>query len=94
MRLKMWSRCDANGNGIVSLAEVDSWVRGHLCDKLANQHGEELWLQFRPCYKNAFIRATNIATTKVVRSTGDATSDDYVTQQEFRILLSYLCIYA
>jgi Ca2+-binding EF-hand superfamily protein len=79
-RKKLWRRIDNNGNGYLSLAEVDKGIRDdcHL-DKLFNA---------KPVLMRAFTAAKNKGKAK------SKYSDDYVEFHEFRYLLIYLRQYA
>ncbi len=72
----IWQSIDVNGNGILSLAELDKG----LCDVLN--------IQFLFAVKSVLIRAFNAA--KVVIKPRHSYGDDYVSRGEFRILLKYL----
>jgi len=80
-----WEALDCNGNGIVSLTELDRWIMQECEGGLGKRQGHEVWEYFRPSY----IRAFNDA--KDVHTGGD---DDYVTKLEFRTCAAYLCAYA
>jgi hypothetical protein len=84
-RQTMWRAWDGNGNGMLSLAEVD------LCVK--RQVGEDLWRRYRPSYIRAFTDAAD-AVPDGKRVASKLTKDDVVTRAEFRLLLSYLRLYA
>ena len=72
----LWKGFDVNGNGIVSLAEVDKGLRDVLnC------------VQVFDC-KPVIIQAFNAAKNAVKSS--KAHSGDYVDRAEFRLLLAYL----
>lgn len=92
-RGKAWMVADPNGNGLLSLAEVDGWIQKTLL--LAFPDDEEgllIWKRFRPSYIRAFNDAKDIGTDKKIGRT--ITTDDYVQKGEFRLLNAYLCIYA
>jgi len=72
----MFDMIDGNGNGLLSLAEVDGGVR----DKLSL---DDLFAA-----KPALIRAFNAA--KASEKGSKTHDDDYVDLREFRILLVYL----
>jgi len=92
-RRQSWMACDYNGNGYCSLAEVDGWVKKTLQFDEGTDEGDRLWDLFRPCIIRAFNDAKDVAPEREMKTSGDATSDDYVTKHEFRILNAYLCIY-
>lgn len=71
-----WSSFDVNGNGYLSLAEVDKGVR----DVLQLPELFEL--------KPVLIRAFNAAKTQLKASTSHG--DDYVSKAEFKYLIKYL----
>lgn len=75
-RLKIWKAIDINGNGYVSLAELDKGLR----DALPIPTLFDL--------KKVLIRAFNAAKNKVPPKTKH--SDDYIEWMEFRICLVYL----
>lgn len=90
----LWGSLDFNGNGHVSLAEVDKWILA----TLIGHHGEKdegtrLWKLFRPSFIRAFKDAADIGKDKRVKGTKTATTDDYVQRGEFRCLLAYIMIY-
>ena len=94
-RKKMWGSWDANGNGAVSLAEMDRCVKLEL-QKARPSDGEELWHRYRPSYIRAFSDAADAAPDrhKLGGAGGTIIGDDMVTKREFRVLLSYLRLYA
>ena len=75
-RNQLWDSIDVNGNGYVSLAELDKGLR----DAVGNQ-------QLFDC-KPAIIRAHQAAKNKV--KTGKSHGPDYVERAEFRVVLVYL----
>jgi Ca2+-binding EF-hand superfamily protein len=76
IRLQLFRRFDPNGNGYLSLAEIDKGVRDVLhCDALFNA-------------KPAIIRAYNAAKNCV--DTKSKLGADFVERAEFRALLVYL----
>ena len=56
--------------------------------------GEALWLSYRPMFIRAFEDAADSTADAQVKGTKTATSHDYVQAKEFRLLCTYLCIYA
>lgn len=75
-RLQLWKLTDVNGNGLVSLAEVDKALRDVLClDAVFN------------C-KKAIIRAFTAAKNAVASKNPHGA--DYIEKSEFRHLLYYL----
>jgi len=110
LRLSAWHRLDFNDNGIVSLAETGKWIKERLInfyvgDKdnkgfgLDKSECELLYKHFYPSFIRAFLDAADYgAPTKVIQkksySNTKTTGDDYVQLKEFRLLVTYLCIYA
>jgi len=96
LRNQAWSACDPNGNGLVSLAEYDGWIKKSLINYFAPDEdtADRLWKLYRPAYIRAHNDAKDAAAEREVKSCGDATTDDYVTKGEFRLANAYLCIYA
>jgi hypothetical protein len=92
-RQKAWSAVDPNGNGDVSLAEFDGWIKKVLVDTYRDVEGKRLWEAFRPSYIRSFNVAKSAAQGHPIKGTS-ASTDDYVTKQEFRVLLTCLCNYA
>lgn len=69
---------DINGNGIMSLAEIDKGMRDVLaCDEIFGK-------------KAVMLRAWNAAKAVCPSRRKDGKGDDYVERREFRILLQYL----
>ena len=95
-RAHAFTACDPNGNGYVSLAEVDAWIQKVLityfaqgdCDGDPKEEGTRIWKCFRPSYIRAHTDAKDVAGSKTSHS------DDYVTASEFRVLCVYLILYA
>ncbi len=75
-RDKMWGYFDVNGNGIISLAEVDKGMRDVV--RLP------LLFNLKPVLMRAFTAAKNKVKSK------QAYGDDYVSRAEFRFLLKFL----
>ena len=75
-RMAMFDHFDPNGNGYLSLAEVDKGLH------------ETFGLEGVYNCKPAIIRAFNAA--KGLKKGGSGRDDDYVTKVEFRMLLVYL----
>eukprot|EP00656_Telonema_subtile_P024814 TRINITY_DN26976_c0_g1_i1.p1 TRINITY_DN26976_c0_g1~~TRINITY_DN26976_c0_g1_i1.p1 ORF type:complete len:275 (-),score=75.05 TRINITY_DN26976_c0_g1_i1:300-1124(-) len=92
-RMKEWNACDPNGNGHVSLAEVDGWIKGRLQGIHGDDKGETLWRSFRPSYIRAFTDARDIGADTALGG-AQATSDDFVQKRAFRVLCAYISIYA
>ena len=99
-RTAAFSSADPNGNGFLSLAEVDSWLSSTLISKHRKIRGGQLNRIYRPMYLHAFDAAKSIAPSvplspdKSAPQSGTADTDSFVTKREFRILISYLCIMA
>lgn len=97
-----WSVADPNGNGLCSLAELESFVKTKLLasypKKTAKKStdGASLWAYFRPCYIRAYNDAKDYKKDdgEIIQGTKDATADDFVSKAEFRLFCAYLCIYA
>lgn len=81
-------KCDGNGSGECSLAEVDAFVLDNLKGDYGPKLGPKLFKQFRPSY----IVAYNAA--KDLKSSAKGNDDDYINFSEFRVLNVYLCLYA
>jgi hypothetical protein len=94
-RNTLWSSWDQNANGWLSLAEVDDAIKSTIRtdlrkrgEKDANGVAEDIWRRYRP----SFIRAFNNA--KDAHEGSDKRDDDYVSKEEFRLLVTYLQYYA
>jgi len=95
-RAHAFAGCDPNGNGYVSLAEVDAWIQKVLqtyfaqgdCAGDPKEEGTRIWKAFRPSYIRAHTDAKDVAGSKTEHS------NDYVTASEFRVLCVYLILYA
>ncbi|KAI1338001.1 flagellar calcium-binding protein-like protein TB-44A [Xylariaceae sp. FL0016] len=72
----LWNRIDVNGNGYLSLAEVDKGIRDELA--LTSLYDA------KPAIMRAFQAAKRAVKTKSPRG------GDYVERPEFRLLLLYL----
>jgi Ca2+-binding EF-hand superfamily protein len=75
-RNKMWASFDVNGNGYLSLAELDKGIR----DVLNMQDIFEI----KPVIMRAYQAARNTGKTRTKHS------EDYVERNEFRVFLVYL----
>jgi len=108
-RSNAWKILDNNGNGIVSLAESGKFIQDHLqlfytSDEsglgVTVDEAKALYKHFYPCFIRAFLDAadygpaTKITGTNNRYATKTADGDDYVQFSEFRLFLTYLCIYA
>lgn len=96
IRTQTWLAVDPNGNGLVSLAEFDGWIKKSLLLNFGTDTAEadRLWKLYRPSYIRAFNDAKDSKAERPVKSIGDATTDDYVTRGEFRLAVAYLCLYS
>jgi hypothetical protein len=84
-RAAVWAKWDTNGNGHLSLAEVDVAVKTTLQDFVKDEAaGDAIWKRFRP----SLIRAFNDA--KDAAAAPPQLSADNVDSHEFRILVAYL----
>jgi len=92
LRILQWKHADSNASGMVSLAECDLWVKDILVSKCIKGEGERIWSRYRRCFIHAFNRAKDVAENTEIDGV-NATSDDYVEQKEFRLLIGYLCVY-
>ncbi|GFH46049.1 hypothetical protein CTEN210_02523 [Chaetoceros tenuissimus] len=88
LRQMGFRKCDGNGSGECSLAEVDAFVLDNLKADFGPKLGAKLFKQFRPSY----IVAYNAA--KDLKSSAKGNDDDYINFSEFRVLNVYLCLYA
>ena len=78
-RIKIWASIDVNGNGILSLAEVDKGMR------------DVVRLPALFALKPVLMRAFTAAKNKVKSTTKKSyNADDYVSKGEVRFLLKYL----
>ena len=75
-RDKIWAAFDVNGNGLLSLAEIDKAMRDVL--------RVPLLFNLKPVLMRAFTAAKNKVKSK------SAYGDDYVNRAEFRYLLKFL----
>eukprot|EP00613_Pedinella_sp_CCMP2098_P047261 CAMPEP_0171835758 /NCGR_PEP_ID=MMETSP0992-20121227/11173_1 /TAXON_ID=483369 /ORGANISM="non described non described, Strain CCMP2098" /LENGTH=581 /DNA_ID=CAMNT_0012451641 /DNA_START=47 /DNA_END=1792 /DNA_ORIENTATION=- len=95
---------DPNGNGLCSLAELETFVLKSLVTKFPKtgkgnammEPGKDLFDAFRPCYIRAFTDAKDYEkdTGEKIEGTKKATADDFVSKKEFRLFCAYLCVYA
>ena len=88
LRKTGYRKCDSNGTGECSLAEVDGFVLTALKKSYGQKLGRKIFKQFRPSYIVAYNGAKNLK----ANATGN--DDDYINFQEFRILNVYLAVYA
>jgi hypothetical protein len=93
-RTQGWRSIDNNGNGHVSLAEADSWIKSTLIHHYQKQKGEKLWKTFRRSYIRAFTDAADAGVDKGIKGMATATEDDFLERGEFRLFCAYLCLYS
>jgi len=104
LRKEGFISADPNGNGLCSLAELETYVTKTLVTKYPKvgkgkdmkEPGRDLFTAFRPCYIRAFTDAKDYKadTGKVIEGTKKATDDDFVSKEEFRLFNVYLILYA
>jgi hypothetical protein len=104
MRKEGFIAADPNGNGLCSLAELETFVLKYLVAKYPKsgkgkdlmEPGKDLFTAFRPCYMRAFADAKDYKadTGEIIAGTKDATDDDFVSWEEFRLFCVYLIVYA
>lgn len=75
-RIEQWQKIDVNGNGYLSLAEVDKAMRDVI--------GLPILFGLKPVLMRAFQAAKSVAPSK------SKYDDDYIQKQEYRLLLKYL----
>ena len=86
---------DRNNDGHASSDETAAWVRKTLMTYYGEFKGEKLFDKFYPSYIFAFRDAADADETHVVETkTGSKSSDDLIQKSEFRLLCSYMTIYA
>jgi len=84
-RMSQWQYIDYNGNGQVSLAECDKWIKERLSRILQDDGaGDVVWRAFRPSISCAFRDAADVSKTA---------NTDWVQKNEFRIACAYFAIY-
>jgi hypothetical protein len=104
LRAEYFASADPNGNGLCSLAEIETFVLKTLVTtfpktgkgKEMQQRGKDVFAAFRPCYIRAFKDAADykVDMGAVIAGTKKATGDDFVSFEEFRLFNAYLCVYA
>jgi hypothetical protein len=78
---------DAGGeNGRCSFAEIIAWIKSRV--------GLRLFKAFKPCFIRAFLDAADIAPERKIAGLKKGDTDDFVQRSEFRLLCTYLMIYA
>jgi hypothetical protein len=88
LRKEGFISADPNGNGLCSLAELETFVLKHLVAKYPRfgkgvdifEPGKDLFDAFRPCYMRAFVDAKDYKanTGEVIEGTEFADDDDFV----------------
>ena len=103
-RAEGFSAADPNGNGLCSLAELETYVLKTLLGKYPRSGkgralqdpGNDLFKAFRPCYIRAFNDAKDYKANSgaKIKGTKKATDDDFVSRDEFQLFCIYVCLYA
>ena len=107
LRATHFKLADPNGNGLCSLAELETWVLARLMEKYPKdktkkdhrgdplEYGKDLFEAFRPSYIRAFNDAKDYKADSgaVLEGTKTSTADDFVSKGEFRLFNAYLCVY-
>ncbi|KAL7543261.1 hypothetical protein ACHAXR_012763 [Thalassiosira sp. AJA248-18] len=75
-RMDQWQQIDVNGNGYLSLAEVDKAMKDTV--------GLPVLFDIKPVLMRAFQAAKSVAPSKSKQG------DDYIQKSEYRLLLQYL----
>ena len=83
LRKQYWRQVDINGNGYVSLAELDKWLRDFNCYQIYD---------CKPCIIRAFNEAKEREKTKHIKK-NKPRKDYYLTEGEFQRCLQYLRLY-
>lgn len=104
LRKEGFKSADPNGNGLCSLAELETFVLKTLVTKYPKtgkgkemkEPGKDIFTAFRPSYLRAFSDAKDYKadTGAKIKGAKKATADDFVSVEEFRLFGAYLCIYA
>ena len=81
----MWNAIDVNGNGILSLAEIDKGMRDVI--RLP------ILFDLKPVLMRAYMAAKIKCPSKKGTKKKSYNEDDYVSKKEFRWLLKYLRVY-
>lgn len=76
MRIKQWKQIDVNGNGFLSLAEIDKGMRDVI--------GLPVIFDMKPVMMRAFTAAKNKVKSKSTHG------NDYIEKAEYRWFLQYL----
>ena len=53
-----------------------------------------VWQAYKPVYILAFKDAADSTADKMVKGTKKASTHDYVEEEEFHLLATYMCLYA
>ena len=96
-RREAFRTADPNGNGWVSLAELEIFIMASLKNVFPKERADALFRMFRPSYIYAFNNAKDFDKRgggEVLAGAETATADDYVSFSEFRICIIFLCIYS
>lgn len=84
-RVAQWKSIDFNGNGQVSLAECDKWIKERLSRVLQDEGaGDAVWRSFRPSIACAFKDAADVS---------EGQDGNWIQRNEFRIACAYFAIY-
>jgi hypothetical protein len=98
MRQVLFDRFDANHNGYISLAECGAGILitlgGHCKSFGQGAMASKLYHRFYKSYIWAFSDARDGSDARGGKGKAGLDDDDYVTRPEFRLLISYLRIYA
>jgi hypothetical protein len=98
MRQVLFDRFDANHNGYISLAECGAGILitlGGYCKSFGQgAMATKLYHRFYKSYIWAFSDARDSSDARGGKGKAGLDDDDYVTRPEFRLLISYLRIYA
>ena len=98
MRKVLFDRFDANHNGYISLAECGAGILitlgGHCKSFGQGAMASKVYHRFYKSYIWAFSDARDGSDARGGAGKAGLDDDDYVTKSEFRLLLSYLRIYA
>jgi hypothetical protein len=104
LRAEGFLTADPNGNGLCSLAELETFVLKRLTatfprtgkGRELKEPGKDIFDAFRPSYIRAFSDAKDYKADDgaKIKGTKKATADDFVSAEEFRLFCAYLCVYA
>ena len=101
LRKRSFRAADPNGNGLCSLAELESFVLAELIKKYPKdpetevELGRDIWTAFRPAYIRAFNDAKDFLRDdgQTMAGTKKATSKDFVSRGEFKYFCAYIIAY-